>query len=244
MRAVILAAGRGSRMKGHTENKPKCLVALAGKSLLQRQVESLRSAGIESIAVVTGYRSQSLSSFGLHEFHNHRWTSTNMVSSLRCARDWLCEDECIVSYSDIFYEPSAIISLSRSPYPLTILYDINWRKAWSGRFANPLDDAESFMFDGDSFVFEIGRKVADFRFVQGQYMGLLKFDPHAWSSAESFLSGLSSPAVDKMYMTELLQGLISSATCRVKALPYSGQWGEIDSPQDLAYYHRVISTDD
>ena len=55
--AIILAAGRGSRMKELTEEKPKCLVELAGKPLLHWQLSALRAAQHERILVVRGYAS-------------------------------------------------------------------------------------------------------------------------------------------------------------------------------------------
>ena len=57
---VILAAGRGSRMKSLTDEKPKCLLNLAGKSLLFWQIEALRKAGINNILVVSGYKGELL----------------------------------------------------------------------------------------------------------------------------------------------------------------------------------------
>ena len=102
MKAIILAAGRGSRMKDLTEDKPKCLVKLHGKSLLDSQLQALSDAGIAEIAIVTGYKRELLANRGLFEFHNSRWAETNMVSSLACAQEWLETEPCIVSYSDIF----------------------------------------------------------------------------------------------------------------------------------------------
>ena len=102
MKAIILAAGRGSRMKHLTDTQPKCLVELNGKSLLDWQLKALRDAGITEIAIVTGYRRQLLVNRGLIEFYNPRWAETNMVSSLACADEWLTTEPCIVSYSDIF----------------------------------------------------------------------------------------------------------------------------------------------
>ncbi len=126
MKAIILAAGRGSRMKKLTDERPKCLVELHGQSLLDRQIATLKKAGINSIAIVTGYRKEMLDGYDLYKFHNQRWSETNMLSSLACADDWLQTDNCIVSYSDIFYQPSAVKALIASPYKLSITYDINW----------------------------------------------------------------------------------------------------------------------
>ena len=114
MKAIILAAGRGTRMKELTDDRPKCLVKLRGRALLDLQLEALREAGIEKIAVVTGYRREMLASRGLTEFYNSRWAETNMVSSLACAEDWLKLEPCIVSYSDIFYDSYAVKSLMKS----------------------------------------------------------------------------------------------------------------------------------
>lgn len=82
MKAIILAAGRCSRMKDLTDDRPKCLVELRGKPLLEWQLIALRAAGISEIAIVTGYKRELLCNRGLHEFHNPRWADTNMVSSL------------------------------------------------------------------------------------------------------------------------------------------------------------------
>ncbi len=89
MKAILLAAGRGSRMKELTDARPKCLLELRGKSLLDRQLEALRKAGISEIAIVTGYKRELLADRGLVEFHNPRWADTNMVSSLASAQEWL-----------------------------------------------------------------------------------------------------------------------------------------------------------
>ena len=111
MKAIILAAGRGSRMKNLTDERPKCMVELHGKSLLEWQLQALREAGVDDIAIVTGYKREMFSQWKLKEFHNPRWAETNMVSSLACAYEWLEAEPCIVSYSDIFYDATAVTSL-------------------------------------------------------------------------------------------------------------------------------------
>ena len=58
MKAIILAAGRGSRMKELGDQLPKCLIELRGKPLLEYQLQTLRQAGIDEIALVTGYRNE------------------------------------------------------------------------------------------------------------------------------------------------------------------------------------------
>ena len=104
MRAIILAAGRGSRLGHYGKDRPKCLVELGGISLIQRQLATLRSLGIEDIVLVTGYRAEMLALPGTRQILNPRWAETNMVESLFAAASSFAEDF-IVSYGDIVYEP-------------------------------------------------------------------------------------------------------------------------------------------
>ena len=126
MRAIILAAGRGSRMKELTNEKPKSLLKIKGISLLQKQINVFRQNGINEIAIVTGYKSEALGKFNLYEFHNKRWSETQMFFSLCCADSWLKNFSCIVSYSDIFYEPEAINLLIHDKNKIALTYDKNW----------------------------------------------------------------------------------------------------------------------
>ncbi|WP_166424977.1 phosphocholine cytidylyltransferase family protein [Paraglaciecola sp. 20A4] len=236
MKALILAAGRGSRMKELTENSPKCLVKLNGKSLLTYQLIALREAGITEIGIVTGYRREMLVSSELIEFYNERWDKTNMVSSLNCAYEWLQADDCIVSYSDIFYEASAVNSLIEAQADIAITYDPNWLDIWSRRFEDPLSDAETFKMNDKSELCEIGNQPKLVDQVQGQYMGLLKFTPKGLDIIARLQQGLSADLQDKMHMTGALQKVIESKVLAIKAVPYLGRWGEVDSEDDLACY--------
>ena len=95
MKALLLAAGRGSRLGRHTD-QPKCLARLGERSLIERQIETLRGAGIDEIVVVTGYRAEMLEFEGIQYVHNPNWATTNMVETLFCAEEYLT-DEVIVS---------------------------------------------------------------------------------------------------------------------------------------------------
>lgn len=237
MKAIILAAGRGSRMKNLTEERPKCLVELRGKALLDWQLEALRAAGITEIAIVTGYKRELLTNRGLVEFHNPRWAETNMVSSLACAQDWLQAEPCIVSYSDIFYSPVAVKSLMDCHASLAVTYDPNWLELWTQRFGDPLLDAETFRLTTERTLAEIGNQPKSVDEVQGQYMGLLRFTPYGWAEVLRIRSGLTSEQCDKMHMTGTLQKVIDAGRVAITAVPYTGEWGEVDSAEDLASYH-------
>lgn len=236
MKAIILAAGRGSRMKSMTDDQPKCLVELHGKPLLEWQLDALRGAGIRDIGIVTGYQREQLAERGLVEFHNPRWAETNMVSSLACARAWLLTEPCIVSYSDLFYDSSAVASLMSSNSSLAITYDPNWLVLWQKRFGNPLLDAETFRLHDDGTLAEIGAKPNSVEEVEGQYMGLLRFTPEGWLEVERIRSALPTDTQDRMHMTGTLQQVITAGRVPIDALPYRGKWGEVDSAEDLAAY--------
>jgi choline kinase len=236
MKAIILAAGRGSRMKNLTEERPKCLVELRGKALLDWQLEALRAAGITEIAIVTGYKRELLANRGLVEFHNSRWAETNMVSSLACAQDWLQKGTCVVSYSDIFYSPMAVQSLMTCAASLAITYDPNWLELWTQRFGDPLLDAETFRLTPEHTLAEIGNKPISVDEVQGQYMGLLRFTPEGWAEVLRIRSGLTSEQCDKMHMTGTLQKVIDAGCVAITSVPYFGEWGEVDFANDLDAY--------
>src|SRR5450432_4089757 len=127
MRAVILAAGRGSRMGPLGDERPKCLVELAGRPLLERQIAALRRGGVNEIGIVRGYRAEMLKFPGLWYFDNERWAQTNMVMSLAAAAAWLRAGPVIISYADIFYRSELVRGLADSAGALVISYDRAWR---------------------------------------------------------------------------------------------------------------------
>lgn len=238
MKAIILAAGRGSRMKNLTNDRPKCLVELRGKPLLDWQLAALREEGIDQIAIVTGYMRELLIDRGLVEFHNPRWAETNMVSSLACAQEWLQTEPCIVSYSDIFYSSQAVKSLMDCPASLAVTYDPNWLELWTQRFGDPLLDAETFRLNSDNTLAEIGNKPKSVQEVQGQYMGLLRFTPEGWAEVTRIRASLKPNEYDQMHMTGTLQRVIQRGRIAIAAIPYALVWGEVDSAEDLLVYQE------
>jgi choline kinase len=223
-------------MKHLTDERPKCLVEVRGKALLDRQLESLRAAGIMEIAVVTGYKRELLADRGLVEFHNARWAETNMVSSIACAEDWMRLEPCIVSYSDIFYGPAAVRSLMTCEASLAVTYDPDWQALWTQRFGDPLLDAETFRLTPEKTLAEIGMRPTSVAEVQGQYMGLLRFTPEGWAEVTRVRAGLTSDQRDAMHMTGTLQAIIVAGRVAIAAVTYTGEWGEVDSADDLEAY--------
>jgi len=111
MKAIVLAAGMGTRLGSHTDEKPKCMVSLAGKPLLERQLEVLRRVADE-IVIVRGYLASVIEFNKIRYYENPEYRSTGIVASLMCARDEL-DDDCLVCYSDIVYEPYVAEAMKR-----------------------------------------------------------------------------------------------------------------------------------
>jgi choline kinase len=240
MRALILAAGRGSRMGHFGDNRPKCLVDLEGKPLIERQIAALRRGGVDEIGVVRGYRAETIDFPGLSYFLNQRWAETNMVMSLAAAAAWLRAGPVVVSYGDIFYRGELVRDLASAPGQLVISYDRAWRSLWTRRFADPLSDAETFRIDAAGQLLEIGGKTTRIEDVGGQYMGLLKFTPPAWSAVEALLGTLDAATRDRLDMTGLLRRLLALKELPIGTLGTDGQWGEIDNPEDVALYLEMV----
>jgi choline kinase len=240
MRAIILAAGRGSRMGSLGNERPKCLIELGGKPLIERQVAALRAGGIDEVGVVRGYRPEMIALPDITYFDNPRWAESNMVTSLAVAADWLHVGSVIVSYADIFYRRELVRRLATAAGDLVISYDRNWRMLWSRRFADPLSDAETFRIDEAGVLVEIGGKTRNIEEIKGQYMGLLKFTPPAWREVESLRAELEPAARDRLDMTGLLRRLLGHGF-PIATLGTEGNWGEIDNPDDLELYERMVA---
>lgn len=242
MQAIILAAGRGSRLRHLTADRPKCLVELAGRPLLAWQLASLRAAGIERITVVRGYLSGMLAGPGYATRDNPRWKASNMVTTLCTAADILAAEETVVSYSDIVYRPAWVQALAACPGDLAITYDQDWEALWRLRFADPLDDAETFV-QKHGRLREIGGKPHRPEQIQGQYMGLFKLTPQGFAAIARALAELAPTEADRLDVTALLRRLLARGQ-EIHAVPCRGGWCEVDSQEDLAAYTRELARAD
>ena len=244
MHAIILAAGRGSRMGELGEARPKCLVELNGSPLIARQIAALRRGGVDMIGVVRGYRAELIHFPGLSYFANARWSETNMLMSLAAAASWLHASPVIVSYADIFYRSELIRALAAAPGDLVITYDRSWRHLWSRRFADPLADAETFRMNAAGKLLEIGGKTTRIEDIEGQYMGVFKLTPPAWSAVETLLGTLDPAIRDRLDVTGLLRRLIGGEHLAISTFATDGEWGEVDNAEDVALYEQMVRDGD
>ncbi|QKV97192.1 phosphocholine cytidylyltransferase family protein [Streptomyces sp. NA02950] len=238
MRAVVLAAGRGSRMGPATADRPKCLMEIRGRTLLERQVAALREAGVVDTSVVAGWRAEAFAEIGLPVFRNDRWAETTMVESLAAAEPWLSRGTVLVVYGDIVFSPATVRRLRECHADLAIAYEPDWQALWSRRFADPLDDAETFVRDATGALVDIGDRPATTAEVQGQYMGLLRISPVGWAVMSRARD--ADPAVRGLDMTGLLRHLVRRRLLPVATVAVEGPWYEFDHPSDAETGLEVI----
>jgi choline kinase len=251
LNAIILAAGKGKRLGYLTKNKPKCMVNLFGKTMLEWQVSIFKKCGISDISVVTGYKAELIDLPNLEFFHNKNFETTNMVESLFCALKKLNEST-IVSYGDIIFGKNVLNSLIESKNNFSIVVDKQWKKYWEMRFDNPLSDAESLKIDHDGNITSIGQKVKEIDDIEGQYIGLMKFQNDGLTTIKEFYQKIKNQsknnpnpinpdiAFKQSYMTDFLQGLINSGH-KLKAIEIENGWLELDSINDYNKYTKFFS---
>lgn len=251
MKAIILAAGQGTRLRPFTDDRPKCMVEVNGKTIIERQLETMHSCGIrdEDIIMIAGYRGDVLrdrfGGTGISIIINSEYENTNMVCSLMCAAEAMeSEEDILISYGDIIYTPTVLNAVLGSEEPMSVVVDDGWYDYWTQRCENPLDDAETLMIDAEGYLTEIGQKTTDLRKVQSQYIGLMRFrkaglkallalaEEAKLRSSRGEALWRTSRDYRKMYMTDLLQGLIDEGS-RLKAVHIRRGWYEIDDCEDM-----------
>ena len=183
---------------------------------------------------------------------NEDYETTNMVCSLMCARELMeSQDDILISYGDIIYEETVLRSILRSEDSASVIVDDGWYAYWSERCENPLDDAETLMFDANDYLTEIGQKTTDISKVQSQYIGLMRFKSDGLISMLALASEAKKRSnqgialwrtirtYQKMYMTDLLQGLIDEGS-KLKAIHIDRGWFEIDDCDDLKLVEQKL----
>ncbi len=249
MKAIILAAGQGERLRPLTENIPKCMIPFFGKTILERQIDIFNKSGIFVISVVTGYCDDKINLPHITKFKNEQFMTTNMVESLFTANEKLT-DSVIVSYGDIVFELDVIQNLISSIHNISVVIDQKWHDLWKIRFNNPLDDAESLILDKNELILDIGQKATSIDDIQGQFIGLMKFQNDGIKTIKEFYTKTkqiatigsnplnSSLPFEKSYMTDFLQGLINEKH-KLKAVLIENGWLELDSIQDYNIYNKL-----
>ncbi|MCV0411902.1 phosphocholine cytidylyltransferase family protein [Nitrosarchaeum sp.] len=249
--AIILAAGEGRRLRPLTVHKPKCLVKLFGKSILEYQIECFKNCGINNIIVVTGYLGDSIRFPNIIYLKNKKFHKTNMMYSLFCAEPFFKNSSSIiVSYGDIIFEERILKKLLSVKEDFSVVIDKNWKKYWNLRFVEPLSDAESLKINKNGYITDIGKKVKNIEEINGQYIGLMKFQGKSINKIRKKYDALKKASLngenimnpnttfEKSFMTDFLMYLINSGE-KIKAVSIKNGWLELDSINDYKLYNKM-----
>ena len=241
MKAIILAAGQGTRLKKYTENLPKGMLSFMGKTIIEHQIEMYRRCGIEDIIVVRGFAADKIQYKGVKYYTNEDYANTNMVESLMAAKNEF-DDDIVLSYSDILFEEQMLRKMMQSLADFAVAVDDNWKEYWKKRYGRVDFDTESLSLDVDGNIVELGLETPVLENIDARYIGLLKFSKEGLQHIEKIMKDAylnfedkpwqqSGKTVRKAYMTDLLNAVIELGE-KVKAECFCNGWIEFDTNED------------
>lgn len=119
MNAIILAAGMGTRLRPLTNDRPKCLVAVNGVPMVERQIQFLKEKGIDDITLISGYKAESLEylkdRYGVDIVFNDRYDTCNNINSLYIVKERFRDT--YVLEGDVYMDKNVLLSeVSQSTY--------------------------------------------------------------------------------------------------------------------------------
>lgn len=241
MKAIILAAGQGTRLKKYTENLPKGMLSFMGRTIIERQIAMYRKCGIGQIIVIRGFAAEKIQYEGVTYYTNENYADTNMVESLMTAQAEF-NDDVIVSYSDILFEEQMLKAMMEAKEDFAVAVDDNWKVYWKKRYGRVDFDTESLSLDNNDNIVELGLENPQLEDIDARYIGLLKFSKaglrhiveimkDAYLDYEDKPWQQSGKTVRKAYMTDLLQAVIQSKY-DIKAKRFCNGWIEFDTNDD------------
>ena len=244
MKAIIIAAGMGTRLQHLTGDAPKCLLPVCGKSILQHQLDAFRHNGITDISLIKGYKKEKIQVPQLKYYINDNYEKNNILNSLMYAETEM-DGAFIASYSDIVFHPSIVQKLMACPADIAIAVDSDWQKKYDGRTHHPPEEAEKVAFNQEHVLLETGKVMT--RKVTGEFLGMVKcsgrgaeiFKAYFKKAKQEFMGKpfITAKVFDKAYITDFLQYLTNEGV-PVTCVPIDRGWTEIDTEQDL---HRASS---
>ena len=241
MKAVILSAGQGKRLLPLTENSPKCILPIMGKTLIEWQIDELAKCGIDQVAVVLGYRADKVerilnSRYGPHRvrtIYNAAYAVSDNLVSCWTAHDEMNEDFVLLNGDTLF--ESAVLKrlLETGTHPVTVV--INHKNDYDA-------DDMKVELDGCRLV-KIGKDlIADQ--VDGESIGMILFrgrGPRLFCNALE--TALNDPSSQRKWYLSVIDEMARTMpvwTCSAHGL----NWCEIDYRADLIAAEKVVSAFD
>lgn len=173
MKSVILAAGVSARLRPLTDNTPKCLLKIGGKTILERTLDNLLAYNLDDIIIVTGYLEEQIKSFvkryypklNVTYIFNEQYDITNNIYSLWMTKDLVMNNEMLLMDSDILFDKKILELLIKSKY----------QNCLALRSDHKLSDEEiKVRLNSDKSIAEISKTV-DLKHAVGESIGIEKF---------------------------------------------------------------------
>ena len=244
IKAIIVAAGHDKRIEPLNEKIPKCMLDVKGKTILERQIKTLRDCQINDIIVVKGYKQEIIDIPTAKYYINSDFENSGIVSSLFLAEG---EMKCgfIFLYSDIIFEKKTLERLIKDNSDICLVVDLDWKERYNKKVSQPGGEAE-LVEVRDGRIMAIGKDIGQKK-VHGEFIGLAKFSKKGAENLKNCYKNLlkecknktfhESPSVNKAYFTDIIQEMIDKGF-DVNNLDTYGDWMEIDTFDD---YRRAWS---
>ena len=239
-KALIIAAGLGSRLKKHTENLPKCMLDFGGKTLLQRQLDVYKKCGIKDISLIRGYKKEKINYKGIKYFENTDYRNNNILNSIFYAEK-IINGNIIISYSDILFDSSVVERTLDSDHDISVVVDIDWRGYYVGRKDHPISEAENVIFNSNNEVEKIGKINTGNEAVHGEFIGMIKLSNRGTEIFKEHFHRLKkiywnkpfqrAKIFQKAYLTDYIQELVDIGI-KVHCVIIESGWKEIDTVED------------
>jgi choline kinase len=239
MKAIILAAGVGSRLRPLTDESHKSLLPIDEKSILEHMLENIAEIGIREVLIVTGHREEDIkklvreraSDLSVSFVHNERYLTTNTGYSLMLAKKFAVGDDFVKFDADVVFEQSVLEKLIKSPHDTCLCIDKNIR----------LDMEEvKVIADLNGKVIAVGKKLNP-RESKGESIGIEKIGAEAGAILFEELERLMKDDVNlQEYYDDSYTTLVHNGV-PFYAIDITGlKWVEIDTPQDYARAQQLF----
>ena len=248
MNAIIIAGGKSTRIRPLSNEIPKTMVEVYGKSILERQIEVFQSCGISDITAVTGYHSEKINLPNINCIKNEEYKTTNVNEGLFCAKAKL-NDSVIITYGDIIFEREVLEQTLNFKGDIGIVIDLDWEKQYTGKFGRPISEADNVIMNKKQIlkisknltkkddlilaesigIFKLSKSGA--KILLDRYNHLKKSHKGKFHSASSFK--------DAFFM-DMIQELIDTNVI-IEPIPINGRWCEIDTQLDLERAKEIFS---
>jgi L-glutamine-phosphate cytidylyltransferase len=253
MRGIIIAAGRGMRLRPLTQATPKCMLPICDRPLLHKTMDNLRAAGCDEIVIVAGHCAEQIDAHDATIVVNEDFENNNILHSLMYAEDYI-DGPVMCSYSDIWVEAEICQNLASTKGDVVISVDRDWTPYYEGRSDHPVEEAENVVFDDSNLAWFTGKDLEaedTANLNRGEFLGLWYLSEqgsHLWRSTFNELSAeldmdeqfIRAQHWRNAYITDFLQYLINKQTPVSCSFTDRG-WAEIDTLQDFERIYDVAS---